>query len=257
LPKNLPHRQLGSTGLKVSCLGLGTVKFGRNTGVKYPESFSLPDDQALEALLSTAKNLGINYLDTAPAYGESEARLGKLIQPNRQDWVISTKVGEYFSNGKSHYDFTESTSIASVELSLKRFGTDQLDIVFVHSNGDDQEIIQSSPVLECLSRLRDKGWIRAIGFSGKDAAASSLAIDLVDVFMVTLNQSDTSQASLLKSCKQQGKGVVIKKALASGHASSPNAALKFAIDYEGVSSVIVGTINPNHLAQNVSVAIKR
>ena len=248
MPKNLPHRQLGSTGLKVSCLGLGTVKFGRNTGVKYPESFSLPDDQALEALLSTAKNLGINYL---------EARLGKLIQPNRQDWVISTKVGEYFSNGKSHYDFTESTSIASVELSLKRFGTDQLDIVFVHSNGDDQEIIQSSPVLECLSRLRDKGWIRAIGFSGKDAAASSLAIDLVDVFMVTLNQSDTSQASLLKSCKQQGKGVVIKKALASGHASSPNAALKFAIDYEGVSSVIVGTINPNHLAQNVSVAIKR
>lgn len=256
MAERLPRRLLGTTGLEISCLGLGTVKFGRNTGVKYPHSFALPTDQSLEALLDSAKELGINYLDTAPAYGESESRLGKLLKTGRDHWVISTKVGEYFVKGEPHYDFSESATRDSIELSLKRLGTEQLDIVFVHSNGEDQEVIQSSPILECLSRLKDRGLIKAIGFSGKDATGSGLAIDLVDVFMVTLNQTDASQAGLLERCKQQNKGVVIKKALSSGHAPDAKAALKFAIDYEGVTSVIVGTINPSHLRENVAAAMK-
>src|SRR5690606_15619655 len=86
-------RPLGQTGLTVSALGLGTVKFGRNTGVKYPRSFELPDRSAAANLLSLARDLGINLLDTAPAYGESEERLGELLQGQRQDWLICTKAG--------------------------------------------------------------------------------------------------------------------------------------------------------------------
>ncbi len=71
-------RPLGSTGIKVSLLGLGTVKLGRNEGVKYPRPFDLPDDRSVVALLETAQSLGINLLDTAPAYGRSEERLGAL-----------------------------------------------------------------------------------------------------------------------------------------------------------------------------------
>ena len=73
-------RSLGATGLRVSPLGLGTVKFGRNRGVKYPRTFELPTDRAILNLLETAWESGINLLDTAPAYGASEERLGRLLK---------------------------------------------------------------------------------------------------------------------------------------------------------------------------------
>ena len=72
----IPRRMLGNTGIEVSIISLGTVKFGRNQGVKYPKLFNLPTDAEIAALLHDAKQLGINLLDTAPAYGKSEERLG-------------------------------------------------------------------------------------------------------------------------------------------------------------------------------------
>ena len=69
---------LGNTGIEVSALGLGTVKLGRNEGVKYPSGFELPDDASVSRLLQLAADAGINLLDTAPAYGSSEERIGKL-----------------------------------------------------------------------------------------------------------------------------------------------------------------------------------
>src|SRR5271156_1710204 len=110
---------MGNTGLSVSKLGLGTVKFGRNQQVNYPEAFELPSDQTILTLLASAKELGINLLDTAPAYGASEERLGKLLIGQRDAWIISTKVGEEFSHGKSHYDFTPEHIRASIQRSLK------------------------------------------------------------------------------------------------------------------------------------------
>ena len=64
-------RPLGNTGLTVSALGLGTVKIGRDKGVKYPNGFTIPDDKAVSDLLAQARDLGINLIDTAPAYGSS------------------------------------------------------------------------------------------------------------------------------------------------------------------------------------------
>jgi aryl-alcohol dehydrogenase-like predicted oxidoreductase len=99
------HRPLGNTGLIVSPLGLGTVKLGRDQGVKYPNGFTIPDDAAARALLDQARALGINLIDTAPAYGVSEQRLGPLLRGQREDWVIVSKVGEEFENGQSRFDF--------------------------------------------------------------------------------------------------------------------------------------------------------
>ena len=75
----LSRRQLGATGLEVSRLALGTVKFGRNEGVRYPQPFELPSDAQLDTLIGCAAELGVNLLDTAPAYGHSETRLGRLL----------------------------------------------------------------------------------------------------------------------------------------------------------------------------------
>ena len=100
------YKPLGTTDIDVSVIGLGTVKFGRNTDVKYPTGFDLPSFEQMAELLSFAKEHGINLIDTAPAYGRSEERLGKLLKGQRQDWVICGKVGEEYVNNQSHFDFT-------------------------------------------------------------------------------------------------------------------------------------------------------
>ena len=78
-----------------SVLGLGTVKFGRNRNVRYPggEGFALPSDREIETLLDVAVECGIRTLDTAPAYGAAEERLGKLLRTRRRDFFLVTKTG--------------------------------------------------------------------------------------------------------------------------------------------------------------------
>ena len=102
------RKEIANTGVIVSPLGLGTVKLGRNTAVKYPTHFKIPNDKQTLELLAQAWDLGINLLDTAPAYGNSEQRLGQLLPQQSHDWIIATKVGETFDpvTGESHYNFT-------------------------------------------------------------------------------------------------------------------------------------------------------
>ena len=252
----LETRALGQTNIEVSCLGLGTVKFGRNKEVKYPSGFSLPSDQEIAKLLDLASSLGINLLDTAPAYGSSEQRIGRLLG-NRQDWIICTKVGEEFLNGKSFFDFSAAHVKYSIERSLRNLHTDYLDIALIHSNGNDLQVLESTDVLESLMALKQEGLIRAIGMSTKTVAGGKKALELTDIVMVTYNPSSTEDAGVIDLAAESNKGVLIKKALNSGHDcvdADKNAArnLKFALDYRGVSSVIVGTINPAHLKSNVS-----
>ena len=85
----MDRRPLGTTGMMVSPIGLGTVKLGRDSQVKYPETFRIPDDDEARHLLVVAQGLGINLIDTAPAYGASEERLGRLLPGPREDWVIA------------------------------------------------------------------------------------------------------------------------------------------------------------------------
>src|SRR5690606_5749350 len=94
--QTLPRRPLGNCGFDVSVLGFGTVKLGRDQGVKYPNSFRIPDDAEAASIIALARDLGINLIDTAPAYGNSEERLGKLLKGQREDWIICSKAGEEF-----------------------------------------------------------------------------------------------------------------------------------------------------------------
>lgn len=245
-------RSLGTTGLQVSRIGLGTVKFGRNTAVKYPTAFDLPDDSALQTLIGVARDCNINLIDTAPAYGTSETRLGKLLRGQRHEWIIATKVGEYFEDNTSTFDFSPDATRASVEASLRRLNTDFLDIVLVHSDGNDEAIIRHSGALETLSRLKSVGTIRAFGISTKTLAGARLALDLCDVIMVAYSAADTSHAEILELAAARQKGVLVKKALDSGHVTDPLASLRFVLGHHAVSSAIVGTINPDHLRANAA-----
>ncbi len=260
----LPKRPLGQTGMEVSLLGLGTVKLGRNQGVKYPQSFKIPDDKEAATLIALAKDNGINLIDTAPAYGNSEQRLGKLLAGQRQDWLICTKVGEEFNNGESRYDFSTEHTRSSVERSLQRLNTDFLDIVLIHSDGNDEEILQRHGTLDTLAALKKEGKIRAIGMSTKTVKGGLLAAEQSDVVMITWNLQYDAEIPVADYCHQHGKGVLIKKALASGHAAKSQGAnvnalgdpikqcFQMIFAHPGVSSAIVGTINPNHLRTNIS-----
>ena len=245
------YRTLGATSLRVSPLGLGTVKFGRNTRVRYPGKFAIPRLGALANLMSQAWELGINFIDTAPAYGHSEQTLGKILRTHNHDWVICTKAGEYYHNGRAWFDFDRQATINSIHSSLKLLGVDALDLVLIHSDGRDESIIDDTDIFETLIALKTQGKVRYIGMSPKTVAGALKAMPHADVLMITLNQEDTSQIEAIEAAQQASVGIIIKKALASGHSTDPAAALNFACGYAGVGSVIVGTIDPAHLAQNV------
>jgi len=248
-------RQLGRTGILVSPIGLGTVKFGRNTDLKYPVTFDIPDDTRLRNLLSIARELGINLIDTAPAYGDAESKIGRMLKSQRQTWILCTKVGEHYHDGKSTYDYSSKAIRQSIEDSLKNLKTDYLDIVLIHSNGDDKKVIEQSDVVGELVEMKEKGIIRAIGASTKTAQGGLLALKMLDLVMVTYNPEDTSQSTVLDAAEKENKGVLIKKALSSGHTNNVRENLEFVLHCKSVSSVIIGTINPDHLQQNVADAL--
>ncbi|MBH3427657.1 aldo/keto reductase [Pseudomonas alkylphenolica] len=253
------HRPLGSTGLRVSPLGLGTVKLGRDQGVKYPNGFTIPDDDQARLLLSQARELGINLIDTAPAYGRSEERLGPLLRGQRDHWVIVSKVGEEFDNGLSHFDFSAAHTRLSIERSLKRLETEHIDLVLVHSDGNDLHILEHEEVYQTLEALKQEGKIAGFGFSGKTAAGGLKALERGDCAMVTYNLNEQAERPVIDYAADHGKAILVKKALASGHVClSPGvdpvrASFELLFVHPGVSSAIVGTINPVHLAHNVAI----
>lgn len=255
-------RPLGSTGCLISPIGLGTIKFGRDQKVKYPHSFTIPSDGDARNLLAYAFDLGINLLDTAPAYGTSEERLGRLLFPNRKQWVIGTKVGEDFINGRSFFDFSLEYTRRSIERSLKRLRTDYLDIVLVHSNGDDLRIIEEFGILDILAEFKKAGLIRAYGMSTKTVEGGLLAAKKSDVVMITYNLRHKEEEPVIHFARENNKGVLIKKAFDSGHVFYDTQVKVPLIDsigcifqHWGVTSIIVGTLQPNHLEQSVNAAL--
>lgn len=254
------YRSLADTGMLISPLGLGTVKIGRDQGVKYPTHFTIPNDEEVKALLNTAQELGINTLDTAPAYGNSEERLGELLT-HRQEWIIVSKAGEDFLAGKSMFDFSAKHIVFSVERSLKRLKTDYLDVLLIHSDGNDLAIINDEELWATLASLKQKGLIRSYGLSGKTVEGGIGALQQGDCAMVTYNLKEQSEKAVLDFAAAHEKGIFIKKALASGHIGTDSGKSALAASFElvfthpAVTSAIIGTINREHLIQNVAIAV--
>ncbi len=267
----LPQTQLGKTDLRISRLGLGTVKLGRNQNVKYPEAFELPSDNHARALLRCARECGINLVDTAPAYGVSEERLGYLLRGQRKDWVICTKAGEEFSrnydgDGKSNFDFEPASLRLSVERSLRRLRTDYLDIVLIHSDGNDSHLIHHHQVLHTLATLKQQGWIRAYGMSTKTLEGGLICAQEADVVMTTFDTGQEEDLKLMKTCETNNTGVLLKKIFNSGHLITDTQTdqsaneiieqqMKVIFAQSAVNSAIIGTLNCQHLRSNIECAL--
>ena len=255
-PERLPLSPASIPWSAVSPLGLGTVKFGRNQGVKYPggEGFALPADKEIEALLDLAIECGINLLDTAPAYGIAEERLGQLMGARRDKFFLVTKTGEEFDGAKSEYIFTGVHTRMSVERSLKRLKTDRLDCVLVHSNRDDAQVLRNTAVLETLSLLKDEGKIASFGASTYTVEGGRLAVDLTDAVMVAYNSLYTDERPVIDYAREQGKAVLVKKGLASGHVAGLGDLadnIRFVTGTPGVTSLVFGSLNAANILANV------
>jgi len=170
----MQYTRLGNTGLIVSRLALGAMTFGTSTST---HSIFKVDQESANTLIEKAIAAGINFFDTADGYagGQSEVMLGKLLADKRQEVIIATKVG--FRNGKAltQSGLSRGHIIASCEASLKRLGTDYLDLYIVHRED------RYTPLEETLSALNDlvrSGKVRYLGFSNWSAWKAATALQL-------------------------------------------------------------------------------
>lgn len=240
-------------GVPVSRLGYGAFKIGRNENIKYPSPYDLPDETEASRILNELLDMGITYFDTAPAYGLSEERIGRHLSPRRADFVLSTKVGERFDSGESSYDFTPEAMRSSVRTSLELLQTEQVDVLFLHVPAGDLEILKESRAVEALQEMKDNGWTRAIGLSGKSVEAARHALDWADALMVEYNMNDQSHDAVMREAKERGVSVIVKKGLAAGHLD-PEESIRFVLGHPAVDSLVVGGLNLEHMRSNWQAA---
>ncbi|HEX2548731.1 MAG TPA: aldo/keto reductase, partial [Gammaproteobacteria bacterium] len=161
----------------------------------------------------------------------------------------------------SSFDFSKDATIKSVDHSLQALQTDYLDLILVHSDGNDIEIIQNNEIFETLAELKKIGKIRHFGMSTKTVEGGKLALEKSDVAMVTYNPIDTQEREVIAYAHQLQKGILIKKALASGHIDkiSQNEnpikkSMEFILKEPGVHSIVIGTLNMEHLKEVIHYA---
>lgn len=249
----MTSRLASRLGACPSRLGFGSFKIGRNEGIKYPASYELPSDTQVRQLLDGVLALGINWFDTAPAYGLAEERLGAALAHRRREIFLSTKVGEEFADGKSSYRFDRKSLRASVTRSLTRLRTDAVDLLLLHLPADDVHVLEESEAVPTLLELRDAGLARAIGISGKTVPATARALDWADAVMVEYHPLDISHHDVMAEAARRGVAVLVKKGLASGRLP-PREAIPFVLGNPSVTSLVLGGLSLVHLSENVRIA---
>ncbi|HEV8292077.1 MAG TPA: aldo/keto reductase [Tepidisphaeraceae bacterium] len=242
-------RALGKTGLKVSPISFGAFKIGRNEKTKYEQGYPLPSEDETSRLLNGVLDLGINLIDTAPAYGVSEQRVGRHISTRRREFILSTKVGETFENGKSTYDFSPRAIAESVKRSLTRLKTTSVDFLFIHSDG--REV--AAETIAAIQSLRKQGKTRFIGLSGKTVESARAALKWADALMIEYHPRDKSHEDIIEKAGEMGVAILVKKPLASGQISAQEA-IPFSLKKPQVATLVIGGLNLEHIRANLRIA---
>ena len=243
------RRPLGKTGLSVSPIAFGAFKIGRNEKIKYAQGYPLPSEEETSKLLNGLLDLGINLIDTAPAYGISEERIGRHVSQRRREFILSTKVGETFEAGKSTYDFSAKAVGQSIERSLQRLKTDAVDFLFIHSDGRKVE----SETIAAIQNAKKQGKTRFIGLSGKTIESARDALAWADALMIEYHSLDTSHEPIIEEGAKKGVAILVKKPLASGHLP-PSESIPFILQNKQVATLVIGGLNLDHFKQNLQIA---
>jgi aryl-alcohol dehydrogenase-like predicted oxidoreductase len=269
---------LGKTALQVSRLGIGLFEISTLHGPAGTAKAGL--------LLNAALDGGINFLDTASCYGDSEDKIGSSVAHRRDEYVLATKCG-HPTTGASGVPWTAETVEHNIESSLRRMRTDYLDIVQLHSC--DVDVLESGEVIDALSNAKESGKTRFIGYSGDNEAARwAVESGIFDTLQTSLSMVDQhARTRLLGPAEDRGMGIIVKRPVGNGawdpaRTSAPPAeyierarelsrmgpvpgapddpillSLGFVYAHEEVDTAIVGTTSLSHLRSNIDMVERR
>ncbi len=224
--------RLGTSGLMVSRVGFGGIPITR---VSYEEA---------ERCIRTAIDLGINFIDTASGYRDSEEKIGRAIKGYRENLIIATK---------SHPSSAEGMS-ERIDQSLRRLQIEIIDLYQFHLIKDEQTLKQSLELFPILEKARDQGKIRHIGASvhGVDWINNVIETDAFETVMIALNFIVCEAATALGNARKHDVGVIAMKPMAGGHIEDPYLAFKYFIGMENVVPV-VGVETPEQIKEIVRI----
>jgi aryl-alcohol dehydrogenase-like predicted oxidoreductase len=172
----MQYTRLGNSGLVVSRLAFGAMTFGSAKGTVF-EGISKVDENLAKELVARALDSGINHFNTADVYtgGQSEEILAKALGNRRKDVVISTKVGFRSGEALVHQGLSRHHILESADESLRRLGTDYIDVYLVHKLDPYTPVEETADALDILARA---GKVRYIGFSNWPAWLAAKAVGL-------------------------------------------------------------------------------
>jgi len=216
----MKYRTLGKTGLEVSELGMGGL---------FVSSFGAAREEGVRAV-RRALELGVNYVDTAPGYRDSEEVLGEALEGGPQPYILSTKLG----GRPQPFDAQDVDALrASVETSLRLLKRDQVDILMIHEPDrpgqynwyPDWERFHG-PVCELLDELKGEGIIRFTGLGGTTAYTLPhiIATGAYDVMLTAFNYSllwQEATIAVLPEAMRQRMGIIIGSPLQQGALARP------------------------------------
>jgi len=215
----MQHRTLGRTGLSISALALGTVELGIEYGIPLPGEGGRPSDADGIRIVHTALEGGINYIDTARAYGESERVIGLALADRREDAVLATKARTQGPDGVTFSGpALRAAMLTDLDESLRQLKTDWVDIWQIH-NVDAALLAQADGVAEIFAEARQAGKVRWTGgsFYGAGLPQTALETDIFDVMQVTYSVLDQRLSDhFLPAAQAQGVGVIVRSVLLKG-----------------------------------------
>jgi aryl-alcohol dehydrogenase-like predicted oxidoreductase len=266
----MERRRLGKTGMEASVLGFGGSEIG----------YQKASLKSVERLLGSALDAGLNVIDTAECYEDSEELIGRAVGGRRGDYHLFTKCGH--ARGEWRADWRPAALLRSIERSLQRLRTDRVDLVQLHSCSLD--VLKRGDAIAALETARERGWTRYIGYSG-DGAAAKWAVECgrFDTLQTSVSIADQEALDLtLPIARERGLGVIAKRPLANvawryarkpaepyyqdywerlraldypflrgkAAAGAVRTALRFTLGVPGVHTAIVGTTKPDRWREN-------
>jgi len=266
----MEKRILGKTGMLVSVLGFGAAEIGYQGATQ----------SDIDKLLNSALDSGLNAIDTAECYVDSEEKLGKSVSHRRGEYFLFTKCGHA---GNFHAGAWGAAEIAaSIETSLKNLKCDYVDLVQLHSC--DRDILARGEAVEALQKAKKAGKTRFIGYSGDgEDALAALQLDVFDTLQTSVSIFDQSCIDLtLPLAKEKNIGVIAKRPIGNAvwrFKTKPSesyvheywercqklaydflkgeeageTALRFTLSQPAVSTMIVGTTKPGRWQENAAM----
>lgn len=194
---------LGRTDLRVSEISLGTVEIGMDYGIFGAQR---PSESEAGRLLHGALDLGINFIDTARAYGESESIIGRVLSSRRDSFVLVSKV-----------QVADSAAMtASVDETLRQLRTEYLDVLMLHSA--PAAVIEDHELRSFLAGLQKQGRIRFTGVSvyGNEAALAAIRSNFYDCVQIACSALDRRPETIAAESEKCGVGLIARSVLLKG-----------------------------------------